>query len=295
MTQDFQLTDEAKKALSSAPEARVALINSDRWVPTPSTNRVVKWAEYLLRLGRSQRPQCAQVIGDPGMGKTSILAAIGSAHPVKATDDPLRKQRRVLFAEATGETTGAKAVREAIMKSAWPKAKQFQLTALELDDTLQSQEVRLLLLDEVGEFFSGGPSAHRRALSELKRINNLGVHIVATTVTNMKHAFSVDKQFLTRFVLKLTLQPWSEAQDLRNFLFGYERELPLPKRSHLDGKEWVQPLLEHGEGNMSEMLRLIKLSACWAVERGGSCLLPVDLKSALENPEPPPVCLRVPL
>jgi hypothetical protein len=289
------LSPAARARLNDSPEEKIKYIRSDRWLPTPSSRIAFQWGEYLLRGAQSLRPDCAQIIGDSGGGKSATLTAFEGMHPAQRNTDPLRQKRPVMRVEATGEAQGAHSIRQAIMKVAWPHAKQFRLTATELDDTLAAQEIRMLLVDELGEFFTGGPASHRRALAELKRINNLGISLLATTVTSMAHVLSIDPQFANRFTRKITLAPWRETQDLRNFLFGYECEMPFPERSMLDGQERTPEFVTRCEGNTSKIVEEIKLAACWAIERGGSSISTGDFQLARESSTPPPICLRVPV
>ena len=234
-----------------------------------------------------------QIIADGGMGKTAVLKSFLDLHPVQEMpDDPARLQRPVLYAECKPDSNGVYAVRHAILKAAWPKAKRFTCDEREIDSTLQAQGIRELLLDEFGELTKGGASSHKRALSELKRISNESrVNIVAATVSNLAHVLDVDRQFANRFKRKITISPWSLSQDLRNFVFGLECNLPFPERSSLDGPEILPWIAQQSDGNTKEIVELLRLAALHALDANHKCIAMEHLKAAAESELPPNIAL----
>lgn len=294
MTTPAELSDDARRLLNAPVGAMVNWILADAWVHTPFTTAAFQWMGYMYRCGPVIRPPCLQIIAEGGMGKTSVLLAFAEQYPVQETeDDPLRLCRPVVYAECKPDHNGATGVRHAILKACWPKAKKFDCSEAEIDATLRAQGVRVLLLDEFGELTKAGVASHRRALSELKRISNTArVAIAATTVSNLAHVLDVDQQFASRFKRKITIPPWSLSSDMRNFVFGLERNLPFPERSFLDGQELLPWIAQHGEGNTKEIVELIRLAALHALGGGAPCIGLAHLKMAAENPLPPEIALR---
>lgn len=293
MNATAELEVPARDLLDAPIEKRIAWVLADAWVHTPHTKAAFQWMEYLLRSGRSIRPTCLQLISESGMGKTATLQTFAASHAVQATEDPLRLQRPVLFAECKPDPGGAAGVRHAILRSAWPGAKYFQCTELEVDMTLHTQGVRLLLIDELGELTKSGRAFHQKALSELKRISNiLRINIVASTVLNLAHVLDIDPQFASRFKRKITLPPWSLSQDLRNFVYGLECNLPFSKRSFLDGPKLLPWLAQYGEGNTKEIVDLIRLAALYALDAGANNIQLDHLKAAKDSELPPAIVIE---
>ena len=293
MSTPAELSDDARALLTAPVGAKVDWILADAWVHTPFTTTAFQWMGYMYRCGPVIRPPCLQIIAEGGMGKTAVLLAFAALYPVQETaDDPLRLNRPVIYAECKPEHSGEAGVRHAIMKAAWPQAKRFSCSEEEIDATLCAQGVRVLLLDEFGELTKAGAASHRRALSELKRISNSArVGIVAATVANLAHVLDVDQQFASRFKRKITIPPWSLSFDLRNFVFGLERNLPFPERSFLDGTQCLPWIAQHSDGNTKEIVELIRLAALHALGAGATCIDFSHLKGAAENPLPPGIAL----
>jgi hypothetical protein len=293
MSVPAELSAQARSLLDAPVKAKVDWIFADAWVHTPFTTTAFQWMGYMYRCGPVIRPPCLQIIADGGMGKTALLLTFAAMYPVQETmDNPLRLRRPVVYAECKPEYRGEAGIRHAVLKACWPKAKHFHCDEAEIDDTLRAQDVRMLLLDELGELTKAGVASHRRALSELKRISNSArVGIAAATVSNLAHVLDVDQQFASRFKRKIIIPPWSLSSDLRNFVYGLERNLPFPERSFLDGQECLPWISQHGDGNTKEIVELIRLAAFHALGAGAPRIDLAHLKMAAGNPNPPEIAL----
>ena len=283
------LSDAARLLLNATEQKKIDWIMTDAWVHTPTTTLAFQWMAYMLRCGPVIRPPCLQLIADGGMGKTAVLLAFAEMFPVQKTpDDPLRLKRPVVYVECKPEHSGEHGVRHAILKACWPNAEHILGTEDEIDATLRAQGVRELLLDEFGELTKAGIASHRRALSELKRISNFArVGITAATVTNLKHVLDVDQQFASRFKRKITIAPWALSPDLRNFVYGLQRNLPFPEPSQLHDRDCLPWLAQHSEGNTKEIVETIRLASLHALGAGARCNGYDHLKAAIEGEAPP--------
>jgi len=294
MTETFELASSAQNLLSGSPAERAAFVQRDCWVHTATTSRAFQWMEYLLRSQRVRRPQCMQIVAAAGMGKSSILQEFSNLHPVVRTEDPLRMQRPVLLANATDVGSGASGLRRAIMRGAWPDAKYFPDGRDDLDATLMSQGIRLILLDETGDLMKSTPAVQKRLLTELKRINNdLRINIASAAVEGLDHAVRQDEQLFTRFKPIIRIPAWTESQEFRNFLYGLERFLPFPKRSFLDQPGMLRWLLRYCRGNTNDIVMSIHEAALWAIHRNARFVAMEDFEKARMATEPPPICFEV--
>jgi hypothetical protein len=148
--------------------------------------------------------------------------------------------------------------------------------------------VRLLLLDEFGELTKAGAASHRRSLSELKRISNVArVGIVAAMVTNLSHVLNVDQQFASRFKRKITIEPWVLSNDLLNFVYALQCNLPFPECSQLHGESCLPLIAQYSEGNTKEIVETIRLAALHALDAGDRQINLTHLKAAIESEAPP--------
>jgi energy-coupling factor transporter ATP-binding protein EcfA2 len=284
---------QTRSKIDAPIEERKGWIEQDHWVDTVTTGVAFKSMESLLLSHRRLRPRCLQIIGAPGMGKSTILQAFARLHPVVETDDPLRLQRPVLLVNVTNQGRGISDLREAFMKALWPAAWDAQLASRpsDLDASLRAQGVRLALLDEVGELLKCGPKVHERVLGEIRRISHEHrINLVAAAVEGLSHAFVLDAQLQTRFQRIVTITRWSETQQFRNFLYGYEQYLPFPQRSDLDSQRIVKWLLKHCRST-EDVIASIQDAALYALGDGSSRVRLAHFRKTLQE-TPPPITLR---
>lgn len=290
-----------REVISKGPLERLAWIQREHWVNTSVSRMAFQWMEYLLRSERTERPDCLHIIGNSGRGKTALLRNFSELHPVIDCKDPLRKMRPVLRVvakpeERSGATAaGAASLRCMIMRSAWPNVRSLtnHCSVEECDETLIAQGVKLLLIDEGGEFSVAGASSQLKTLSEVRGISTrLRINIAFATVEKYEHVFDVDEQLSKRFKRKIRLPLWNELQDFRDFLSGLEAYLPFPERSDLDRREMVRWLLLHGEGNTDAIVTLVRFAAMWALNRGASFVAMKDFETAREASCPPPITIH---
>ncbi|MFC5742919.1 TniB family NTP-binding protein [Dyella tabacisoli] len=164
MRDEFLLEKGTSEVLNKSLSDRLSWIQNEHWVNTRISRMAFQWMEYLLRSERTERPDCLHLIGDSGRGKSALLRNFSELHPVIDCEDPLRKRRPVLRVVAKPEersgavAVGAASLRYMIMRSAWPDARRMtdHCSTEECDEILKIQGVKLLLIDEGGEFSVAG-------------------------------------------------------------------------------------------------------------------------------------------
>lgn len=288
------LSAETSAIMSRSVAERKAWIEQDHWVNTDTGDVSMKYMESLLFSHRRLRPRCMQIIAESGMGKSALLQTFASLHPVIKSEDPIRLQRPVLLANATVEGRGVGEFRASIMRAAWPDAyhSDFGCSAGDLDATLRAQDVRVILLDELGEVLKCGPSTHRRILGELRRItHDLHINVVAASVEGLSHALKQDPQLHSRFRIVIKIPAWTESQKFRNFVFGLEQFLPLPERSFLDSMRIVRWLLRYSK-NTEDIVDFIQDAALYALDEDAPCVSLDHFKQARKTIGPPPITLK---
>lgn len=294
------LVPEAAALVKASDAARVAWIQSNHWQPTETSKLVFEWMLYLLRSERSPDPLCMQIIASGGGGKSAMVMRFAEMHPPETVaNEPSRLRRPVLLADCLNAPKGPRGLAYAILRSAWPQAPatdRFYNENWALE-TLRKQGVRLLILDEAAEVMVGGALNHKQSINFVKRvITQLQVNVVTATVHGLDSAFAKDPQMSSRFERKFEIPEWQEGDVFRSFLYGYERFLPFPKPSDLYGQEKMRLLAIGSKGNMRSLVRLICLSALWAVSKRADHISAahIELARDIDSP-PPPVAIRRPL
>ena len=277
---------------------RARWIQKDHWVNTPASRAIIQWSEYMVRSGRVSRPICMQIAGGPGTGKTELLKVIEALHPIEKYTNPLRWVRPVLRIGPSLGDEGIYGLYKTILASAWPEARALdgRCSRIRCDDTLRSQHVRVLLIDEAIDLLACGPSNQKKLLAEFKRFGtDLSLNIVCASVEGLEHAIELDRQLKSRFVCTFRLSPWKETQEFRNFLHGFEMYLPFSRPSELDSQAMVKWLLSHSNGSMGEVTLLIKLAALFALDRRGDYVSIDDFETAHNSELPPRCALALPI
>lgn len=294
------LVPAAAALVEASDSARVAWIQSNHWQATETSQMVFKWMEYLLRSERTPDPLCMQIVARGGGGKSAMVMRYAETHPAEIIpNEPSRLRRPVLLADCLNATKGAKGLAYAILRSAWPAAPISPRFYNEdwAFETLLKQGVRLLILDEAAEVLVGGALNHKHSINFIKRITTqLQINVVTATVHGLDSAFAKDPQMSSRFERKFEIPPWEANEPFRSFLLGYERFLPFAKPSHLYGEHNTRMLAAGCKGNMRSLIRLICLSALWALSKRADHITADHIEIARKvNSPPPPIALNVPL
>jgi hypothetical protein len=124
---------------------------------------------------------------------------------------------------------------------------------------LRELGVRVLVIDEINSVLAGTPRQQRLFLQLLRFLSNqLGVALVCAGIPEARHALLSDPQLRGRFS-DVELAPWTQGDELRDFVNRLIWSLPLRQASPVDSQRVRALLAERSEG--------VTLGICKAVER----------------------------
>jgi hypothetical protein len=161
-------------ALGLDAAARIDLVLSDRWVAYPQGQAALRRLEELLRGARRTRMPSLLIVGDPDMGKTTILRKFMRGRSSTFDPETSRSKMEVVAIEAPPEADEVRlysAVLEAIGAPS-PSGRALE-TERAVHGQLRRLETRLLVIDETNNLTIGTGGAQRKTLAALRRLSNV--------------------------------------------------------------------------------------------------------------------------
>lgn len=276
------LTPRARAAAGYAASARIEIIRGDWVVRHAAVVQGLNAARWLLEGPRRTRTTGLLVTGEVGTGKTTLAKLIKRLYPVSedSIDEP------VVMITLTG-ARHMRTVYGRILESLHGPVRASQhtsdreMSALRL---LRAVKCRGLIVDEVQDVLAGTTNEQRRTLDGLKYImNEVQLPIIATGTPAAAEAFRTDKHMEKRFE-RMTLPTWEVGPQLVALLASISQMLPLRLPSCLTTSEIMAFLVREGEGNLHDMMMLIRHAAVGAVLSGTECITLAALQAARTLP-----------
>lgn len=253
---------------------RLFFIDEDHWIGYERAQKILNLLEDILSRPKKIRPQSLLIVGDSNMGKTTITMEFVKKHYNKVIEEPDASAKEVykpvinIIAPAK---TDEKSLYIAILdhffvpfRPTEPKAKLRQ-QAVHL---MQKFQTRMLIIDELHNFLSGGPMGQREAMIALKNLSNeLRLSIVGVGTRDAVQVLHTDPQHASRFDVA-ELPKWALDRSFLKLLVSYEKLLPLKEASDLSSKEIATTLYDISNGNFGDLNKLLVACAKNAIETG---------------------------
>lgn len=249
-------------------ETRVSKILADRWVHYPQGEAALMRVAELLRGARRTRMPSLLVVGEPDVGKTTILKKFMRAHT--PTFDPLtgRAASEVVAMEAPPEADEGRFY-SAVLQAIGAPGGGGRVVDLEriVHQQLKRLGVRLLIIDETNNLVIGTGAAQRKTLAALRRLSNqLDLSLACFGTMEALHALTSDPQVEGRaqpFQLTRLRNDANYATIIQAVIAFY----PLRRPSNVD-----QPLIDYVHeltaGSPGKTFRLLNAAAVHAIDTG---------------------------
>ncbi|RUL66820.1 AAA family ATPase [Dyella dinghuensis] len=268
---DFTHVDPKLHALFEGPDIdRIRYILRDRYVPYQRAKEVLADVDELVIGERSERPLCALLVGEPGVGKSTLLDVVEKKYPPVTCNETKVILRPVVRINLPGVTEMRALYQRALKALRVPYGEGDRPSTLELNlhDSLSSAGTRVLAMDELHNFFIAGPKTFANNMAALRDLTNTPkVSLVCAGTELARLCIQADPQLLERFD-QYEFCAWSESSELRNFLASWEWRLPLRRPSNLAGPIMLPLLLRLSTGHMRRMVRIIKRASKMAILSG---------------------------
>ena len=248
-------------------ETRVAKILTDRWVHYPQGEVALTRMAELLRGARRTRMPSLLVVGEPDVGKTTILKKFMRAHAPTFDSETGRTSSEVVAMEAPPEADEARLYSAILQAIGAPEGGR--LIDMERIVHLQLRRLgaRLLIIDETNNLVIGTGSAQRKTLAALRRLSNrLELSLACFGTMEALHALTSDPQVEGRaqpFQLTRLRNDADYAMIVRSVIAFF----PLRQTSEVD-----QPLIDGVHdltaGSPGKTFRLLNAAAVHAIDTG---------------------------
>ncbi|WP_293385496.1 TniB family NTP-binding protein, partial [Phenylobacterium sp. SCN 70-31] len=150
--------------------ARIDLVLSDRWVAYPQGQTALQRLEELLRGAQRTRMPSLLIVGDPDMGKTTILRKFMRGRAPTFDAETGRSQMEVVAIEAPPEADELRLYGIILDAVGAPTPTRRAMEAERaVHGQLERLRTRLLVIDETNNLMIGTGAAQRKTLAALRR------------------------------------------------------------------------------------------------------------------------------
>ncbi|WP_430390006.1 TniB family NTP-binding protein [Dyella sp. 20L07] len=272
-----------RDCLDATTKQRVDYIRCDRFIPYARGDAVLAEIDTIMDSSVGVRADCSLIVGNPGMGKTSILDFAERRH-MKSTQERSRRGGLVRI-NLPQIVTDRRLFYSRILKHLGIPhsiADKPDFLHEQTVDAMRDEEVKALAIDEFHNFLGPKVAHLPEHMTAIRDIANIPIPIIGAGTKAAEACVLADDQLEQRFT-RHWLLPWEETEELRNFLATLESRLPLKLPSNLAGPDLLPLLVRFSNGHMRRMIKLIGKAAEWAVIRGIEKITADLLRQALQE------------
>ena len=265
MTANAHLAPEAQAALDLSDEQRISFLGEDRWIDYPRARKALHELERRLVSSKRTRMPSLLIHGESNIGKSMIIQKFLRDHPHREfNQDTGLLQRDVLAVEMPAAPTERRFYGQLLLALNAPYRPGDRLAAVEFMALTLLRQVspKMIVVDEVHNLLAGSAREQRASLNLLKFLSNqVPCSIVALGTRDALAAMQTDPQIASRLP-GLEMPRWQENEELRGFLAGFERQLPLREASRIcDNRAMVGWVMNATGGVTGDITALLSRAA----------------------------------
>lgn len=260
------------QALAILPGAeRINRIRSERWIGYTYAGQALMELENLFAWPSRQRMPNMLIIGPTNNGKSMIIEKFRRQHLPKMSSDGSKEIVPVVIMEMPSEPSITRFYTMLLHAMNTPTASRLRVPDLEVLALriMKTIEIRMLIIDELHNMLSGGPSVRREFLNLIRFLGNmLRIPIIGVGTEDAYRAIRTDDQLENRFK-PFILPRWKEDDELMLLLASFASSFPLRSTSYeLHSREMARYILARTEGTIGEIAMLLMGAAIIAIESG---------------------------
>ncbi|MEM0143179.1 MAG: TniB family NTP-binding protein [Candidatus Parvarchaeum sp.] len=260
------------QALAILPGAeRINRIRSERWIGYTYAGQALMELENLFAWPSRQRMPNMLIIGPTNNGKSMIIEKFRRQHLPRMSSDGSKEIVPVVIMEMPSEPSITRFYTMLLHAMNTPTASRLRIPDLEVLALriMKTIEIRMLIIDELHNMLSGGPSVRREFLNLIRFLGNmLRIPIIGVGTEDAYRAIRTDDQLENRFK-PFILPRWKEDDELMLLLASFASSFPLRSTSYeLHSREMARYILARTEGTIGEIAMLLMGAAIIAIESG---------------------------
>lgn len=244
------------QALAILPGAeRINRIRSERWIGYTYAGQALMELENLFAWPSRQRMPNMLIIGPTNNGKSMIIEKFRRQHLPRMSSDGSKEIVPVVIMEMPSEPSITRFYTMLLHAMNTPTASRLRVPDLEVLALriMKTIEIRMLIIDELHNMLSGGPSVRREFLNLIRFLGNmLRIPIIGVGTEDAYRAIRTDDQLENRFK-PFILPRWKEDDELMLLLASFASSFPLRSTSYeLHSREMARYILARTEGTIGE-------------------------------------------
>lgn len=263
MSEYQHLHETLKPVINLTKDEKIKYLYSDKWIGYDRAKNILDLLEDVLNQPTRIRPQSLLIVGEPNMGKTTIVKKFLERHPATSIEDEDNKiielRKHHIFINAPIGADEKKlyiAILDQFFVAFKHTAPAIQLKS-QVIHLFKKFHIKMLLIDEIHNFLTGTAMKQREVMNVLKNLSNeLSLSIVGIGTKEAVQILYSDPQHASRFDIA-ELTSWQLDNNFRKLLLSYERLLPLSFPSHLTDKSLATAIYEISNGNLGDTVRLL--------------------------------------
>jgi len=260
------------QALAILPGAeRINRIRSERWIGYTYAGQALMELENLFAWPSRQRMPNMLIIGPTNNGKSMIIEKFRRQHLPRMSSEGSKEIVPVVIMEMPSEPSITRFYTMLLHAMNTPTASRLRVPDLEVLALriMKTIEIRMLIIDELHNMLSGGPSVRREFLNLIRFLGNmLRIPIIGVGTEDAYRAIRTDDQLENRFK-PFILPRWKEDDELMLLLASFASSFPLRSTSYeLHSREMARYILARTEGTIGEIAMLLMGAAIIAIESG---------------------------
>lgn len=276
------LTNEAQEIINKTNEERITYISEDRWIHYPQAEEIIQTLESIKTYEKNKtRVTSILLVGSSNNGKTSLLEEFVRRNPsydyYSENSDKLTKEFfdnynaigiPALSILAPNEPNESRLYSNILNKIFAPFNERDSVARKQylVEYYLDLLNVDMLIIDEIHNILSGSVAKQKQVLNAIKNLSNhLKIPIVLSGTKDALRAVSTDTQISSRF-RPIYLKKWKMDKEFVSLLATFLKTLPLKKESIILTPNTAMEILEISDGNIGDIIGLLKKSAIYAIE-----------------------------